>query len=187
LREGRQAKGAAAMGGGDERGVDFRYANRKLIWYVLGSFAFVAACAWILYLGLAPHGSFKEVVIWFGIPFFGLCGVMALRNMRDTRAVLTISPEGIRDHRISEDLIPWCAIRGMRLQQVQKQNFVMLDLDSEEEKKLRLTRLASWTKPMNAAIGFHGLCVNPAGLDGSLDEILAALERFAPSDQGGAA
>jgi hypothetical protein len=167
------------MGDVEESGVGFRYANRKLIWYVLGSLAFVAVCAWILYLGLAPHGSFKEALIWLGIPFFGLCGVMALRGMRDSRVILSISPGGIRDLRVSEDLIPWRAVRGMRLQQVQKQSFVMLDLDPADEKTLRLTRLASWTKPMNAAIGFHGLCVNPAGLDGSLDDILAALERFA--------
>ncbi len=156
----------------------FRYARGKLIWYALGSFAFVAACMLIAYLGLAPHGSFKEAVIWFGVPFFAFCGVMALRGMRDTRAILTISPAGIKDLRISNDLIPWRAVRGMRLQQVQRQSFVMLDIDPETENHLRLSRLASWTRPMNAAIGFQGLCVNPAGLDGSLDDILAALDRF---------
>jgi hypothetical protein len=167
-------------------GVAFRYARGKLVWYALGGFGFVALCAWLLAIGAAPYGSFKHAVLMFGVAFFGLAGLMALRSMAGRRDIVAISPQGITDIRISPSLIPWTAIRGMSMRETRGQRFIMLDVDPAVEKALPLTRTARWTMPMNAAIGFRGLVLNPAGLDASADEIVAALVRFEPPADGAA-
>ncbi|MGQ0456745.1 MAG: STM3941 family protein [Hyphomicrobium sp.] len=164
----------------DKSGVAFCYARGKLALYLLGGLAFAIACGWAIYIDAAPSGSFDQAVLWFGVPFFGLLVLLALKNFGDRRAILTISSEGIRDVRIAPNLIPWDAIRGMTLREIKRQRFVMLDLDPGFEKTLQLTRLARFSKPMNAAIGFHGHALNPAGLNGSLDQIVGAIEKFSP-------
>jgi hypothetical protein len=168
---------------GDTDGVTFRYARGKLILYALGSFAFAALAAWIIYRGLAPQGSFKEAAMWLGAPLFGLGGLVCLLRVFDRSAIVFISPAGIRDSRISEDIIPWHAILGMTARSYRRQNFITLAIDPEAEKGIKLSRLARWSGPMNAKLGFSGLVLNPAGLDGSFDDIVQALVRFQP-EQG---
>jgi hypothetical protein len=164
----------------DAADVTFRYARGKIIFYGLISFAFSVLAAWILYRGLAPQGSFKEAAMWLAAPLFGLCGFMLLLRAFDRSVIVSISPAGVRDTRISEDVIPWSAIRGVTVGSLKGQRFITLAIDPEVEKGLRLTRLAQWSGPMNAKLGFHGLVLNPAGLDGTYDGIVQAFARFHP-------
>lgn len=164
----------------DASAVSFRYARGKTALYLLGGLAFAVACAWALYMEAAPRGSFDEAVLWFGVPFFGLLVLMAVKNLGDRRDVVTISQAGVRDIRIAPELIPWRAIRDITVRQLKGQRFIMLDIDPSFEKTLQLTKLARFSKPMNAAIGFHGQTLNPAGLTGSLDQIIAAIDKFSP-------
>ena len=167
--------------GGDMDGVTFRYAPGKLVSYTLGSFAFTALAAWLIYRGAAPHGSFKEAAVWLGVIFFGLDGVVLATRLFDRSEILTISPAGVRDTRISRDVIPWSAILGMAATSYRGQSFITLEIDPATEEVIRLSRMARWSRPMNAKLGFRGLVLNPAGLDGSFDDIVLALTRFEPA------
>lgn len=171
------------MDADDTAGAAFRYSWGKLALGALGSFAFAAMCGWIAYGGLAAPGSFKEAVMWFGAAFFGLGGVLCLRNAFDRRAILTISPAGIRDLRISPDFIPWNAILGLSLSGLGRQQFFTLEMDPGAVKAIRLSRMARWSGPMNAKLGFSGLVLNPRGLDGSLVDLIQALMRFQPKQE----
>lgn len=168
------------MNAEQDGGVSFRFARGKLLALTAGSFAFAAACTFLLSTGAAPDGGFKEAVLYFGVPFFALCGVLGIKYLRAHGDAVVISPSGIMDTRISADTIPWPAVRSMTVREMRGQHFIMLDVDPNFERTMKLTRMAAWTKPMNAAIGFEGFAITVAGLDGSLEDLVAAIARFAP-------
>jgi hypothetical protein len=164
----------------DAGGTTFRYARGKLVWYALGSFACAGLSAWVAYMGLAPQGSFKEAVIWAAIPLFALSGVMNFRQMRDQREILRIAPDGITDLRIAPQSIPWDAIRNISIRKVKGQGFIVLHVEPEAEVRVSLSGVGRWSRSANAALGLDGLVLTPAGLDGSCDEVMSALRRYAP-------
>ena len=167
------------MEGSEARGAVFRFARDKVLLLAIGAFVFAALCGFLIHTEAATHGSFKEAALYAGIPFFALCGVIGLRYAGDKGEVVVISPAGIKDTRIASDTIPWHAVRSISVKAIRGQRFIMLDVDPAFEQTMTLTRMAAWTKPMNEAIGFKGLAVNPGGLDGSLDQLIAAMEKFA--------
>ena len=68
-----------------------------------------------LWMGGAPgttlfssrHPDFLTVVIgWFGIPFFGACGVVAVKRLFDASEQLRIGSSGIRWMSWSDQTIP---------------------------------------------------------------------------------
>src|ERR1700741_4167469 len=62
----------------------------------------------------ARIADFDRIWGYLGAAFFGLCtGIGLWRLFTAPRAVITISPEGIRDTRVAVELIPWSAITGI--------------------------------------------------------------------------
>lgn len=160
----------------------FRYARGKLLGYALGGVGFAAAASWIAYARLAPAGSVEEFMIWAGIPFFGAIGAKALWTLREAGEVVRISSRGITDVRIAPEIIPWRAIRGVKVQEMKGQHFIMIEVDRGFEESLSLTGMVRWTRAANAALGFDGLVVNPAGLDATVEELIGAVRRFRPNE-----
>jgi hypothetical protein len=69
----------------------------------------------------------KILAGYFGPVFFGLCTGVALWRLLTTRgAVITISPEGIRDTRIAAALIPWSAVTGISTWKLHGQKVMVL-------------------------------------------------------------
>jgi hypothetical protein len=158
--------------------VAFTYVRSKLLKHAARFLALSILCGWVVFKGLTPPGSFKEALMWFGVPFFGLLGLIPLFRMFDRRFILTISPAGIRDVRISPSFMPWTDIKKVGLRRIRNQEFLMLELEPAIEQRLIKSRLAVFFKHLNALVGMPGYSVSAAALDGSFEEVLSAVYLF---------
>lgn len=124
--------------------------------------------------GIGPWSAFS-LVGWVCVVFFSLAGIMWLNLAMTGGPVVMIGPLGIRDTRLSPDWIPWTAITGIGETTVQNQSFITLRIDPAFEASMPLTRMARWTKPMNAALGFSGCHVSAIGLKGGFAALRQAV------------
>jgi hypothetical protein len=138
-------------------------------------------------LHLLPNlhlSSFQELATYAGTVLFALAtGFVVWRLLTVRGAVITISPEGIRDTRVAAEFIPWNAIAGISTWQYRGQKVLVLAVDPAVESRLTLTRIARWTRGPNRALGADGLCVTAAGLNIRYDELLkTCLAQFQSAD-----
>ena len=159
---------------------ELKYDSWRIFLLAAGSFVFALIATWLIITGQLAPGSFKEVAAWGGVPFFVLCGLVWLRRLFDRGVVVSVSSDGIMDTRISANMIPWASVRSISIAEIKRQRFAMLDLSPEFERAMNKTRVAAMSKPTNAAMGFSGFAFSATGLDGSLDDFLAAIQRFHP-------
>lgn len=111
-----------------------------------------------------PSGN-SVVVGWFGLLFFGLCTVILLwRLLTAGRTVVTITREGIKDARLSGNVVPWRGIQGLSTAQIKRQKFIVLAINPSIEQQLTLTPIARLTRGPNRMLGIDGLCISAAGL-----------------------
>ncbi len=137
----------------------------KLIGLVAIGVVMTAASVAVAIVPEMGAGLVGTVVGWVGAVFFGLCTIVALgRLLRAREPVLTISPQGIRDTRIAEDVIPWTAITKISTWGAFNQKAMVLAVDPATEAKLHLTAMARSTRGANRALGADGLCIVAAGL-----------------------
>lgn len=114
---------------------------------------------------LEDQGVINRLYGWFGLLFFGLCTVvLAVRAVTMTGVVLTISPQGIRDTRVSADLVPWSAVREISTWSYGAENVLVLRVDPAVEKRLRLSLIARWSRGPNRALGADGLAITARGI-----------------------
>jgi hypothetical protein len=139
---------------------------------------------------VALHPSFRadilaQVVGYFGAAFFGLATLIAIVRLARARvAVVTISPQGIRDVRIASETIPWSAIRGISTWSFQGPQVMVLAVDPAVESGLTLSTIARWTRSANAKLGADGLCVSAAGLKIGFTELLSTSMAYARQHGG---
>jgi hypothetical protein len=104
--------------------------------------------------------------------FFALCTlVIAWRLFTVSGPVLTISPQGIRDTRVTSELISWDAITGIGTWTHNGQRILVLQVTPEAEKKLLVTKFARLARLANKAVGAGGLCITATGLKISYDRL----------------
>ena len=157
--------------------VAFEASAVRTLALVAGSVAFtlLGAAMAFGYFGVEPWSK-GWLAGWVCLIFFPLCGVLGLVQAVTRDAVVTVGPQGVRDTRISPDWIPWAAITGLSAASIKGTHFLMLQVDQAFEATMPLTRLASWTRPANAALGYHGYGINGAGLRGGFEPLKRAIE-----------
>lgn len=102
---------------------------------------------------------------YFGIVFFGFCAGVALWRLWVQRiAIVTVSPAGLRDVRISAAPIPWRAITGISTWRLQRQMVLLIAIDPAAEGDLTITRTARWMREHHRRHGADGFVVSPRGL-----------------------
>lgn len=156
--------------------IEIGNAPARLALYLAGALAFVAIGLWIIRQTAPTSGTADMIMLvigWFSVVFFGWIALIAAQRMIWTRTpVITISPEGIRDIRVSPDLIPWTAIRSITTWQLQGTAIMVLGLASGEEEKLRLSAITRMTRRANAALGADGLSIATQGTKISHDRLM---------------
>ena len=81
-------------------------------------------------------GDFMIYIAWFGVAFFGLALFGAIRSMMTMNGVVvTLSPQGIRDIRISKEPIPWADIRDITTWSYRTQKLMVLKVDADTRKR----------------------------------------------------
>ena len=163
--------------------VVFSYARGKLALYLVGAVALAVLCAGAWWMGLAPPGGLKELILLLGGPFFGLIAALSLVNLVKGGNVVILDRNGLSDLRISRTQIPWSRIDAMTVSAIHRQSFLVLSVDPAFEASMPRTGLARWTRRPNAALGFDGLTVGMHGLDGTLDDLVAAIGRLSDRQQ----
>jgi hypothetical protein len=112
---------------------------------------------------------------WFGLLFFGLCTALGLwRLLTAGRTVLTISPHGIKDVRLSAEMVPWSGVEDISTAKIKRQKFVVIAVEPSIEERLALTRMARWSRGPNRLLGIDGLCISAVGLKINHDTLLKA-------------
>ncbi len=109
----------------------------------------------------------------------GLAALYIVAQLFRSGPVVTLSPSGLRDVRISSDVIPWAALAGVGTWEAHGQKIMVLGLHPGAEERLTLTRMARMTRGANAKLGADGLCVTPAGLAIAYEDLLAATIAYA--------
>jgi hypothetical protein len=109
--------------------------------------------------------AFYTAVGYFCVLFFGF-GVLKVGWLLVTARgpVLVIDRNGIRDLRVSPNVIPWDAVEEIRSGAVQKQSFVTLKVTPAMEKQLVASSGKKLMSAANQAVGVDGIVLNPSGL-----------------------
>jgi hypothetical protein len=102
---------------------------------------------------------------WFGLLFFGLCTALSLwRLLTAGRTVVTISPHGIKDVRLSADVVPWSGVQDISTAKIKRQKFIVIAVEPSIEARLTFTPIARWSRGPNRMLGIDGLCISAIGL-----------------------
>jgi hypothetical protein len=138
--------------------IEIKYARDGLgILGIFGSIFIVAGVFDVVSAHDVPH----RLIGYAGIAFFGACLISVLwRLLNSSAAVITISPDGIRDTRIAAQFIPWDAITRISARSYGiGMTSMVLVLKSGATEQLLLTRLARLTRIPNRFFGIDGLAV----------------------------
>ncbi len=152
---------------------------RQSPWRMLGIVAigigFIALSIFIM----TSHGAFGLIFGTISLAFFGLLTLLAVWRVVTLRGpIVTISPRGVRDVRLTEAVVPWSAIRNISTWAAYNQPAIVLDLDPAYERVLKLTRLTRLTRPLNAAVGADGLCIASQGLKMGHEALLETITAY---------
>jgi hypothetical protein len=148
-----------------------------------GGAAFVALGYWMTQATEGTTRHSPELVHWAGyaaIAFFGGGVLLSVANtLAQSGPLLTLSPMGLRDTRISPDFIPWHSVDAIFTWAQHGQRMIVLQLHPGAEEKLRLTRMARISRRANARLGADGLVVATSGLNVGFDDLMAATMAYA--------
>ena len=154
----------------------------KMIGLAILSLALTALSAAIAagYIARIDTSDWHYWAAVLGIVFFGFTTVTIVWRALTTRGpVVTLTPEGILDTRVTAALIPWNAVRGISTWSQSGGKIMVLDVDPEVEKTLPLTRIARWSRGANKKLGADGLCVTAQGLKTTYATLLEAATAYA--------
>lgn len=129
------------MDAGDETII--RLGKTKLLLYLLGASAFVAAGIWMFSLddaSIQSRRSFNDPMYVHGlglvsIVFFGSLGLYALKKLFDREPALVFNNSGFVDNAssVSAGFIPWSEVVGAVIFQIQKQKLLIIYVRNPEK------------------------------------------------------
>lgn len=147
---------------------------------VLGCVGFVVASV-LMIIGVIDGRRFgldASTIGWIGAVVFGVFLLLALWRLISTRGpVVTVSPRGLHDTRISAKMIPWEEVLGVSIWQMSNQKIIVVAVTPETEQSIGLTRMAKWTRGANRSLGADGLCIGP-GINVKIDDLLRLILAF---------
>lgn len=131
--------------------------------------------------GLLPAPPLRDFELFAFVGFLIsavalVAGIMVV--IRQRRPILEITTEGIRDRRVSATLLPWAAIATVSVEAVGRRK--MLVLDFEKAAGARLAR----SGPAPARANRRGLTISMTGLNGTFEDLVAALRRAEEATRG---
>ncbi|MBX9926021.1 MAG: hypothetical protein K2Y05_06660 [Hyphomicrobiaceae bacterium] len=164
--------------------IRFQASPWKLALLVGGSAAFVAIGVFMVAAQTESSRHSVEVIHVVGylsIVFFGACGAVGLWRMLTGigRPVLTLSPAGLRDIRVSDDTIPWSSVERIFEWSYSGSRIMIVCLHPGEEAKLPLTTIARMSRRANAGLGADGLAINASDLTIKHDDLMATTIAYA--------
>lgn len=178
----------------DTDGVRFHYHRGLLMAFAVGAVALMALGT-ILFVTASPSGSDVPKGV-FIIGFFGLVLIFVARVWYDRDPVVEINVSGIRDRRIGDQTIPWNAISAVRgygtwdnrllkilrfLSGFSKagNRFLGIIVDDPDRFYRPPNPFVRVLGRFNLLVGYPLLSINMGPLDGTYEDLVAAVGRFA--------
>lgn len=168
-----------------------RVSKGRTLMLIAGALAFVALGYWFV----ANPQEIAGTVPWMRDPglvqliggatmlVFALFAAMGVRQLFRTDPVIEIGSEGLLWRRWSNETIPWDAFGQAAIGQIQSQR--MLTFWLRDPDAHRSTTFSGRTVGANKALGFGDITLNMGGLDRRFDELVDAVQVFAPGLLGG--
>ena len=160
------------------------YSRTRLLLLGLGAVAFVVVGMWMAGLFGEPPASRRlspemtTLVGWFSIVFFGLCGVFIVRQFFTAGVAFRIDAQGITHAQVVKQSFGWDEIT--RLQPVKISNQPMVCYEVVPERLEQLTGLRAKLASANRSMTGCSFALALSGTDAKMDDVVAALEHFAP-------
>jgi hypothetical protein len=160
----------------------FRANKTKVVLLCVGSAAMCLASL-VVSLGFLPNArveGFAQVMIWIGVPLFGFFAFVWLKQLFDSGVVLEISENGIRDNRYSPAVVPWSVIDVIRSVELSYQPFLSLEIPADVQAKIPRPLYRKFFDVLNPLLGYKGMLVSMTGLNGTMKELVDAINAAAP-------
>jgi hypothetical protein len=160
--------------GGTPGALELRAATGRSL-RLFAAIALLLSFGW--WMGQFPGRGEAKLIQW-GSVLLGLAAVPAfVRELLRRGPVLVLSHAGLEDRRTSHGLIPWSAIAGAELVQVEREKYVMLRMRDTAAWQAKPSLVARWMKPLNEALGFRGVPIDVSGLSMPADQVAAEIRR----------
>jgi hypothetical protein len=168
--------------------VQFRW-DRHALFRGAAAFAIIGALG-VAAPPLGDAGIWLLGLAWAAVFGYGAVRMWRLRSEREP--VITIGAAGLRDHRIRDAVIPWGAIAHVEGFEAEGVPFVGLSFHDRKAVLAAARPLVRVFAPIQALLQFPEVSVSMALLDGSEEQLLAAIAPFLkapshPTRQQGAA
>lgn len=112
--------------------------------------------------------------------FFAWAAWRVARRLKDQEPVVTISQEGLRDRRIREAVIPWSAISAIEPFEAESTPFIGIEFHDPGAIMPTARPMMRYAAPLQRLMRFPTTSMQMSLLDGSGEDVLAAIDRFAP-------
>jgi hypothetical protein len=117
--------------------------------------------------------GFHVVVGYAGVAFFGLATLKIVWTLITARGpVVFLSRYGIRDLRISNELILWGSVDDITSWEYRRQKFMVLKISAALEQQLFATKARQAMLLANRALGVDGVVIGASGLTVDFDTLL---------------
>jgi hypothetical protein len=128
---------------------------------------------------VADIGMFRTVVGYCGVAGFGFATCMSIWLLISSRKpVVFILRNGIRDTRVSDELIEWRSVEKISIWQYRRQKAVVLKVTPPVAKRLVGSSLRRAFSFVNKMLGADGVIINPAALTMDAETLFDTCRRY---------
>ena len=151
-----------------------RASRLKHAGYVAMAAVFVAGGYWLI--TRAQSDAIERFVGWICVLSFGLCLIVFLRQLIDSRPRLVLNHEGVTDPRLGVGTIPWTAILSAELKFYRGSALVALQMREPEHWTSRLIGIRGLAVRRHKAMGFGDLSLDLSRIHGNPADVFRAIE-----------
>jgi hypothetical protein len=151
----------------------FRYSKLAMLRLVMAAILLTILSIAIAFhlVPKATYGNFTELAGFAGVLLFGSMIPVFSARLFQNGPTVEIGEQGIRDRRVSPDVVAWETIDGMQVIKVREQYSLRLQLRAPS--KLNRT----WLNRVVTSGAAH-VSINMAGLNGSFDDLVRAIDQY---------
>ena len=160
------------------------YSRVRLVLLGLGSLVFVIGGLWMAGLfGEVPASrrlgpEMTQVVGWIAVVFFGFCGFIIVRQLLRAGVAFRIDADGITHAQAVRQSFTWDEIT--KLQPVSMGNQPMVCYEVVQERLDKMGGIRAKLAAANRSMTGCSFALAMSGTDAKMEEVVAALEHFAP-------
>jgi hypothetical protein len=153
--------------------IAFRYSKLAMLRFIMAAILLTILSIAIAFhlVPKATYGNFEQLAGFAGVLLFGSMILLCSARLFQNGPIVEIGEQGIRDRRVSPDVVAWETIDDMQVIKVREQYSLRLQLRAPS--KLNRT----WLNRVVTSGASH-MSINMAGLNGSFDDLVRAIGQY---------